>query len=145
MDPVSLVVAAVVAGVAAGAGQTATEAVKDAYGLLKFKLRGLFGGDSAAEVVLAEHEADPDTYEAPLRKKLEAAGVAGLGENDDLLLAAHRVLAAADPEGARSGRYTVGSIKADRGGVAAAHIEGGVTAGYQEPPGATPDPQSPTG
>lgn len=129
----TLVVAALLAGAAKGMGETATTAVKDAYGVLKSRLRAVFAGDAAANVVLAEHEADPDTYEAPLRKKLEAAGVADLSWEAELVVAAQQVLAVADPEGVRVGRYAVGSIRADRGGVAAAHIEGGVTTGYREP------------
>lgn len=133
MDPVSLVVAALVAGAAKGVGQTAAGAVQDAYGSLKSKVRSLLGGGASTDVVLAEHEEDPQTYEAPLRKKLEAVGVADLDAGDDILVAAQRVLTAADPEGARAGRYVVGSISADRGGVAAVTIEGDVTAGYHGP------------
>lgn len=133
MDPVSLVVAALIVGATTGLGETTSTAVKDAYGALKSKLRSVFAGDSSAELVLAEHELDPDTYEAPLRKKLEAAGVADLDEDDDLVMAAQEVLTVADPQGTRSGQYAIGAISADRGGVAAAHIEGNVTAGYSEP------------
>lgn len=133
MDPVTLVVAALVAGATKGVGDAAASAVKDAYGVLKSKLRAIFADDPIAEMVLTQHEGDPDTYGAPLRKKLEAAGVTSLGEEDELVVAAQQVLAVTDPAGARSGWYAVGSISADRGGVAAAHIEGDVTAGYKVP------------
>lgn len=129
MDPVSLIVVALVAGAAKGVGDSATKAVEESYVALKSRLGRLFEGQPAA-VVLSEHEKDPETYAAPLAKEIERSGAAN---DPEILEAARRLLAAADPNGTRAGEYTIGSIKADRGGVAAAHIEGGVTAGYREP------------
>jgi hypothetical protein len=131
MDPVSLIVAALVAGAVKGVGETAAAGVKDAYGALRSRLGKVFEGRPTAQTVLAEHEQDPQTYAAPLAKEIERSGAA---ESQDVLEAAKAVLAAADPDGTSAGRYHVGSISADRGGVAAAHIEGGVAAGYHQPP-----------
>lgn len=133
MDPVSVIEAALVAGTAKGVGESAAMAVREAYESLRSTLLSRLGGGASTEMVLTEHEADPKTYAAPLRKKLEVAGVPKLGEEDELIRAARAVLAAADPEGTRSGRYLIGSVSADHGGVAVVHNEGPVTAGYHAP------------
>jgi hypothetical protein len=70
MDPVSLIEAALVAGAAASAKDTSSQAVKDAYTGLKTLLIRLFAGQSHAQVILDEHEADPQTSEKPLKKLL---------------------------------------------------------------------------
>ena len=73
MDPnVALILGALVAGVA----DTATQAVKDGYAALKGLLGRKFVGHPKAEQALADHEEDPDTYEKPLAKQLEATGAA---------------------------------------------------------------------
>ena len=95
--------AALAAGAASGAGETASQAVKDAYAGLKALIRRKFAGDPKAEETLAEHEADPDTYEKPLAKKLKETGA---DEDEAVLSAAQALLAAmgADPQ---SGKYRV--------------------------------------
>ncbi|WP_432560668.1 hypothetical protein [Granulicoccus sp. GXG6511] len=96
MDPVTVVVAALMAGVVAGAGETASQAVKDGYVALKGLIRRTFAGDQKAESVLTEFEADPETYEKPLAKQLERVGSAQDGE---VITAAEAVLKAADAAG----------------------------------------------
>jgi hypothetical protein len=55
MDPVSLVVAALAAGAASGVGETASDAVRDAYAGLKELVRArLRGAGPGAEVVVAD-------------------------------------------------------------------------------------------
>ena len=61
MDPVSLVVAALVAGASTGVGETAAQAVKDAYAGLKGLIKRRFAGNAKAEETLADHETDPET------------------------------------------------------------------------------------
>ena len=73
MDPLSLIVAALAAGAAAGAKATAGAAIKDSYQAFKGLIRSKLAASSAAMVVLEEHENDPDTYDAPLKKKLAEA------------------------------------------------------------------------
>jgi hypothetical protein len=99
MDPVTLVVAALAAGAAAGAGDVATEAIKDAYAGLKTALKRLFTGRPKGEETLTDYEADPDTYEKPLAKQLEEAGV---GEDDEVQAAAERLLKLADQGGIKT-------------------------------------------
>jgi hypothetical protein len=98
MDPVSLILGAL----AAGAADTTKQAVKDAYDGLKRLVAARFAGRPPAEVALAEHADDPETWQKPLAKELDAAGAAG---DDEILAAARAVLEAADPAGAAAGKY----------------------------------------
>jgi hypothetical protein len=68
-----------------------------------------------------------------MAKELERSSA---GEDDEVIRLAKMVLAETDPQGTAAGKYevgSVGSIKADRGGVAAAIIHGDVSAGYRQP------------
>jgi hypothetical protein len=75
MDPLSLIVAALTAGVAAAAKDTAGAAIKDSYQVLKGLIQQKLAVSAAATVVLEEHEKDPDTYNAPMKKKLAEAAI----------------------------------------------------------------------
>jgi len=104
MDPVTLIVAALTAGATAGAGEAATAAVRDAYNGMKRRLTARFSGRPAAEVALAEHETDPETWQAPLAKQLVETGAVA---DRDLLAAAQQLMALLDETGSRAGKYTV--------------------------------------
>lgn len=85
MDPnVALIVGALMAGVA----DTATAAVKDAYAALKKALAKKFAGNAKAEQALADHAADPDTYEKPIAKQIQVTGAAS---DSEVLAAAENV------------------------------------------------------
>jgi hypothetical protein len=99
MDPVTLIVAALAAGAAAGMGDTASQAIKDAYAGLKALLKRRFAGNAKAEETLADHEADPETYEKPLAKQLEAAGAQA---DPEILEAAEELLKKADEAGIKT-------------------------------------------
>ncbi|MFN9621261.1 MAG: hypothetical protein ACK587_00260 [Cyanobacteriota bacterium] len=88
MDPLSVIIAALVAGAAAAAKDTAGAAIKDGYQGLKGLIQKKLTGSVAATVVLEEHEKDPDTYGAPLRKKLAEAAA----DQDAAILQAARAL-----------------------------------------------------
>ncbi len=104
MDPVSLIEAAVVAGAAASAKDTTSQAVKDAYTGLKTLLSHLFAEKSHAQVILDEHEADPETYEKPLKKLLTEAHA---DQNADLLAAAEHVMTLVQPQQIGMGKYII--------------------------------------
>lgn len=74
MDP-DVLVAALTAGATAGVKDTATSAVKDAYAAVKSALRDRFRGRPQAGLVLAEHEAAPATWQAPLEQYVREVGV----------------------------------------------------------------------
>jgi hypothetical protein len=105
----------------------AKQGLKDAYAGLKSLVKKCFGDRHAADVVLEEHEKDPETYHAPLEKYLRESGAA---QDAQVLEAAQKLLALVDPGGFRGSQYAVGTITADRGGVAAVNVHGGVQAGY---------------
>ena len=137
MDPVSLIVAALVAGAARSAEGVAEQSLKDAYAGLKGLLRRFFQDKPAAEMVLEEHEKDPAAYEAPLEKVLQESGAA---KDDQVLAQAKKLLAIAEPNRTPGDSYNIGNMKADRGGVVVARLQGNVQAGYNPAAGERPNP-----
>jgi len=115
MDPITLIVTALAAGASAGAldalKDNAKEAAAAAYGRLHDLVRRRFHGNAGAELILAEHQADPQTYAAPLAKKLAEADAAG---DTDLLAAARAFMDLIDQAGTRAGKYNV-TITGSRG------------------------------
>jgi RIP homotypic interaction motif len=108
MDPVTLIVTALAAGASAGAIDALTDdvkaSVKASYGRLHELVRRRFRGNASAEVILAEHQADPKTYEAALAKKLAEAGA---GDDIDLVGTAKAMMELLDQQGTKSGKYSV--------------------------------------
>jgi RIP homotypic interaction motif len=108
VDPITLIVAALAAGATSGALGTLQDDVKEKAQAAYAKLRGLverrFRGNASAEVVLAEHATDPETYQAPLTKKLTQAGAA---DDTGLVAAAKALMDLVDQAGARAGKYNV--------------------------------------
>jgi hypothetical protein len=93
MDPVTLVVAALAGGAAKGVGETATAAVRDAYGSLKRMLAERFASDPVQTMVLSEHEGDPVAWRDPLHNAVADSGAAA----DHLIVeVAERLLALLD-------------------------------------------------
>jgi hypothetical protein len=104
MDPVTLIVTALAAGAASALQDGASAAVKDAYARLKALLTRRFAGRPSAELVLAEHQAAPQTWEKPLAAELSAAGAEG---DADLVAAAQALMSLVDEAGSRAGKYVV--------------------------------------
>ena len=100
VDPVSLIVAALVAGAAAGD----QDAVVSLYGRLKAALTGRAVDDPSAGKVLERHAGNPGGYEVPVRDLIEETGAA---RDEGILVLARQLLEAQDPAGARVGRYVV--------------------------------------
>lgn len=115
MEEVSLILTALAAGATGGALDALKDDVKDKAKTLYEKLHDLvrrrLRGNASAEVILSEHQADPQTYAAPLAKKLTEAGAAG---DAGLVATARALVELVDQAGARSGRYNV-TIKDSRG------------------------------
>jgi hypothetical protein len=99
VDPITLIVAALAAGVSAGVGDSASQAVKDAYAGLKALIKKRFAGNAKAEETLADHETDPETYEKPLAKQLKVAGVQ---DDPEIVRAAEELLRKADKAGIKT-------------------------------------------
>ena len=107
MEPISLIIAALVAGAAKAAG----DAAPDAYNGLKALIKRKFAGEPKAEMVLEEHETDPETYEAPLKKKLAEAGA---DKDEEIIKKAQELLEQLKPEEAAAGKFNInvaGDIK----------------------------------
>ena len=108
MESITLIVTALAAGASSGAIEGLTDNVKDAakaaYAKLHDLLQRRFRGNASAELILAEYQADPATYEAPLAKKLTEAGAA---DDADLVAAAKALMDLLDQAGARAGKYNV--------------------------------------
>ena len=96
MDPVTVIVTALTAGAASALQDGASAAVKDAYARLKALVKVRFAGRPKGELVLAEYEAAPQTWEAPLAAELSAAGAEG---DADLLAAAQALMSLVDEAG----------------------------------------------
>lgn len=104
MDPVTLIVTALAAGAALGLKDTASAAVKDAYGSLKALVTRRLAGRRDGELVLARHEEAPQAWEGPLIAELTATGAA----NDaGLVAAAQALMSLVDEAGSRAGKYVV--------------------------------------
>ena len=104
MDPVSLVLRALASGAARGVTDGAGDAVGDAYSRLKRLIADRFSGNTSAEVALAEHAADPDTWRAPMAKALATTGASA---DESIIAAARQLMELLDAAGARAGKYDV--------------------------------------
>ncbi|EFH84761.1 hypothetical protein [Ktedonobacter racemifer] len=104
MDPVSTIEAALVAGAALSAKDTASQAVKDGYALLKTQLNRLVAGKPKARVILEEHEEDPKTYTEPLKKILREVHA---GQDEAVMEAAKQILAAAQQQQIGMGKFNI--------------------------------------
>jgi hypothetical protein len=90
MDPITLILSALVAGATAAAKETATEAVKDAYHGLK--------------AALGEYEKEPEVWKDPVRGALTKIAA---DKDEEIIKAAQALLAQADPQGHSQGKYSV--------------------------------------
>ncbi|MGK7893075.1 MAG: hypothetical protein AB4372_05425 [Xenococcus sp. (in: cyanobacteria)] len=100
MEPISLIVAALVAG----AAKAASDAAPDAYKGLKALIKRKFAGEPKAEMILEEHEQDPETYELPLKKKLAEAGA---DKDKEIIKAARELLKQVKPEELAASKFNL--------------------------------------
>jgi tetratricopeptide (TPR) repeat protein len=103
MDPVSLILVALVTGAATGPGEKPA-AVADAYRRLRDVLRRRLAGRPAAEDAVERYAADPGRWKGNLEVHLKQAGA---DQDPAVVDAASQVLRLADPAGAGAGKYTV--------------------------------------
>lgn len=85
---VDVIVAALAAGASAGVSGTASEAVKDAYELLKALVRRRFTGRDQARKALEAEETEPGVWQTAIGADLAESGAA----DDEQILAAAREL-----------------------------------------------------
>jgi hypothetical protein len=104
MEPVTLILAALGAGALAGGQSVAGDAIKDTYVGLKELIKRKFAGKPHAELALTEHEADPKTWEAPLKKALTQEH---LDQDPEIIEAAQKVMSLIQPQQAAMGKYNM--------------------------------------
>lgn len=104
MDPVTLIVTALAAGAASALQDGASAAVKEAYGRLRDAVSRRLAGRPDGDLVLARHEAAPQTWQAPLAAELAGAGAEG---DESLTAAARALMELLDAAGSRAGKYQV--------------------------------------
>lgn len=104
MDPVTIIISALVAGAAAAVKDTTSQAAKDAYSGLKTLIQKRFAGKPEAEMSLAQHEKKPTIWEAPLKDALVETGA----EKDQAILqSAEKLLKLVQPQQVGAGKYSV--------------------------------------
>ena len=122
VDPISVIIAALAAGVVFGVFDTAGTAVKDSYTALKTLIKKKFEGEPKSQMVLEEHETDPETYETPLKKKLAEAGI---DKDEAILKAAQDLLKQEKPEEFKAGKFNTqiaGDFKGIQGDISGGTI-----------------------
>ena len=100
MEPVTLILSALAAGAAKAAG----DAAPDGYKALKELIKRKFASKPQAEMVLEEHEKDPEAYKVPLTKKLVEAGA---DKDKEIINKAQELLKLANPEEAEKGKFNL--------------------------------------
>jgi hypothetical protein len=104
MDPITLIITALVAGASAAAKDTASQAIKDGYAGLKAIIQKRFAAKQEAEVILQQHENDPDTWKKPLAKSLEESGAT---QDPRIIEVAQQLLQLVHPEQHAQGKFNV--------------------------------------
>ena len=104
MDPVTLIVAALVAGTANGVGSVAATAVSDAYKSFKSLIAARLQGDPEGLAALEQHPDMPDPAPEPLARALTTSGAT---QDEAILAAAVRLLELADPDGSVAKKYRI--------------------------------------
>ena len=104
MDPISMLLAALAAGAVAAAKDTASAVIKDGYEGLKALLKRKFAAKPLAVAAVDAHAEDAASAEPVLRRALADTAAK---DDAELLAAARKLLAAADPEGRIAASYTV--------------------------------------
>ncbi len=106
MDPVTMVVSALVGGLLAGLSSVAEKAVGELFEAFKVRLRAKVADKPDAAQALAAVESKPESQprQAVLKEELEHLEIP---KDSELLELAQEVLKHADPAGVAAGKYAV--------------------------------------
>jgi hypothetical protein len=104
MDPITLILTALGTGAAAGGQAIASDAIRDSYIALKALILRKFAGKPKAELALTEHESDPETWNAPLKKLLVEEHA---NQDLEIIKAAQTVMQLVQPQQSAMGKYNV--------------------------------------
>ena len=107
MEPISLILAALVAGATAATQETAGKAVKDAYEGLKTLIKQKFTdqGKADSSTILDKYEQKPEKTKALLEDELKDVGLDKLKQDDEIIKLAKKIMEKEDPEGASTGKF----------------------------------------
>jgi hypothetical protein len=123
---VEVITAALAAGAGAGVKDTASAAIKDAYAGLKALLKHRLDGRLVQ--ALDAEETEPGVWQARIGDALAESGAA---DDTQILEAARRLLAAADPDKAKALHIEVDT---NYGAIGEFHAPGDVLPGAAHPP-----------
>jgi hypothetical protein len=118
MDPVTLILSALMAGAAASVKETASAAVKDGYNGLKELIQRKFGGNADAQHALSKYEQKPEVWQAPLAEEIKQGGLA---QDQELLVLAQQLMAQLHPQQAALGKYNIQTSGSVQGMVVGDH------------------------
>ena len=104
MDPITLIVTALITGAAAALHETAAEEVKKAYSSLKALVQRRFAGKAAAELALTKTEQKPDVWREPLKDALSETSA---DKDEEILKAAQALMVLLRPQQAAQGKFNV--------------------------------------
>jgi len=104
MEPMSLILTAVVAGESKAETPTLRTPVEDDFAGLRERLRAALNGRPGAQQALETFLADPVSGRETLIAGLSHSGAVG---DPEVLDAAQQVMYRIDPEGARNGNYQI--------------------------------------
>ena len=104
MDPITLILTALVSGATASVKDTASQLVKDTYNGLKTLIHNKLAGKPTAEIALAEYEKKPDVWKAPLAEGLKEADIV---QDKAIIEAAQKLMTLIQPQQAAQGKYNV--------------------------------------
>jgi hypothetical protein len=104
---IDVIVAALAAGASAGVSGTATEAIKDAYGVLKALIRRKFAGRDSARAALDAGVTEAGVWQTSIGQDLQETGAAA---DEHILSAARDLLALADPATAATFNINMGTV-----------------------------------
>jgi hypothetical protein len=104
MDSVMLILTALQVTSIASNLVVKNDIVKDAYVSLRDHIRQKFVGKPGAELALSEYEADPETWEAPLKKALMQVQA---DQDKQIMEAAQYIMKLIQPRQASMGVYNV--------------------------------------
>ncbi len=102
MDPVSLILQALVTGAAKAAGDIAQDTYKGLKALIQRKFADK--GKSGADYVLAKHEEKPEAWQEPLKAELVEVEA---DKDEEIIKKAQELLKLANPQEAAQGKYNI--------------------------------------
>jgi hypothetical protein len=102
MEPVSLILSALVAGAATTAGDVAQDAYNGLKALIKRKFESQ--GKAGAGYVLDKHEEKPEAWQEPLKGELVETGA---DRDEEILQAAQKLMELAKPQESPTSQYSV--------------------------------------